>query len=69
MDHYANKGKQCSAVHASHSPPGHVPDTASTLHFDVDGMRDETNWFGTDDFSPFSNIVNDSTCTASPEGT
>ena len=39
------------------------------MHFDIEGQRDDTNWFGTDEFSPFSNIVNDSTFSASPEGT
>ena len=42
MDHYANKRKQCSEVPASHSPPRHGPDTTSTLHFDVEGTRDDT---------------------------
>jgi hypothetical protein len=69
MDHYANKRKLCSEVPASHSPPRHVPDTTSTLHFNVEGPRDDTNWFGTDEFSPFPNLVNDSNFGASLEGT
>ena len=69
MDHYANKRKQCPEVPASHSPPRHGPDTTSTLHFDVEGTRDDTNWFGADEFSPFSNLVNASTFNASPDGT
>jgi len=69
MDHYANKRKQCSEVPASHSPPRHGPDTTSTLHFDVKRTRDDTNWFGADEFSPFSNLVNASTFNASPDGT
>jgi hypothetical protein len=52
MDHYANERKQCSEV------------PASTLHSDLEGPRDDTNWFGADEFSPFSNLVN-----ASPDGT
>ena len=28
-----------------------VPVTTSTLHFDVEGQRDDTNWFGTDEFT------------------
>jgi len=39
------------------------------LHFDAEGQRDDTNWFGTDEFSPFPNLVNDSTFSASPEET
>ena len=65
----SHKGKQCSEVHASHSPPRHGPDATSTLHFDVEGTRDDTNWFGADEFSPFSNLVNASTFNASPDGT
>jgi len=41
---------------------------ASSFHFDIEGHRDYTNWFGTDEFSPFANHVNDSTLTVSPEG-
>jgi hypothetical protein len=71
MDHYANKAKKSSEVPASHSPQLHVTEGplqltlptqqsgASNLHFDVEGPRDDTNWFGTDEFSPFPNHVND----------
>ncbi|CAO2164705.1 unnamed protein product [Urochloa humidicola] len=81
MDHYANKAKKSLQVPASDSPQLHGTDGllqstfptqpaigASSLHFDVEGPRDDTNWFGTDEFSPLQNHVNESTLHSSLEG-
>ncbi|CAO2146859.1 unnamed protein product [Urochloa humidicola] len=67
MDHYANKAKKSPEVPALHSPELHVSAgplrSTFPIHFDVEGPRDDTNWFGTDEFSPLPNHVSDS-----PEG-
>jgi hypothetical protein len=83
MDHYANKEKQPVGVAETYSPPFHVPSSqlhspaptlpspcVLSLNFEGEerGNRDETNWFGTDAFSQFSDQVHDSVFLESSEG-
>ncbi|CAL5093165.1 unnamed protein product [Urochloa decumbens] len=67
IDHYANKGKKSPEVPPSHSPQLHVTEgplqPTFPTHFDIEGPRDDTNWFGADEFSPLPNHVSHS-----PEG-
>ncbi|KAL6655859.1 hypothetical protein ACP70R_006685 [Stipagrostis hirtigluma subsp. patula] len=80
MDHYANKAKVPSEGLAP--PLLHVPEAplnspspttpavagASSLNFEVEGSRDDTNWFGNDAFSPFSTQDKDGALHDSLEG-
>jgi hypothetical protein len=83
MDHYANREKQSVGVAGASTPSFEVPNVqfhspapsirapcASSLNFEFEegGSRDETNWFGADAFSQFSDQVNNSTFLESLEG-
>ncbi|KAL6627467.1 hypothetical protein ACP70R_031193 [Stipagrostis hirtigluma subsp. patula] len=80
MDHYANKAKVPSEALAppllqvpeaplnSPSPTTPAAAGASSLNFEVEGSRDDTNWFGNDAFSPFSTQDKDGTFHASLKG-
>jgi hypothetical protein len=60
MDHYSNREKQ----------PVGVAGSDSSLNFisEEGGSKDETNWFGTDAFSQFSDQANDSAFLEALEG-
>ena len=66
MDHYAKKSK--ALFRSSNLTPSQSVLGGSLLIFDVDGTRDDTNWFGTDEFSPMPHLVNDSTLEGTHEG-
>ncbi|CAN6327455.1 unnamed protein product [Urochloa humidicola] len=59
MDHYANKARSPSEVSADvqlQSPSPSTP-TPGCLAFDVEESRDDTNWFGLDEFTPVTNLM------------